>query len=181
MRKLLSVAVAAASIAAASPAAAAITVDYNFTITPVGSLTDVQTGSFTVSYDAANAVNPFTLTAFNYTIGSTVFTTANTFTIGSPLGFNIYGGTDVNVTEGVNDFGLLFNVGAGGVLSPFFFEFTQAGSAGSGAADVAHGFVLTQGSGAVPEPSTWAMMLVGFGAVGFAIRRHRKHLSVQAA
>ncbi len=29
-------------------------------------------------------------------------------------------------------------------------------------------------SGAVPEPSTWAMMLVGFGAVGGAMRRSRK-------
>ena len=26
----------------------------------------------------------------------------------------------------------------------------------------------------VPEPSTWAMLLLGFGAVGFAIRRRRK-------
>jgi hypothetical protein len=29
-------------------------------------------------------------------------------------------------------------------------------------------------SGAVPEPSTWAMMLIGFGAVGFGMRRRRK-------
>ncbi|GAA3894923.1 hypothetical protein GCM10022276_12540 [Sphingomonas limnosediminicola] len=28
--------------------------------------------------------------------------------------------------------------------------------------------------GAVPEPSTWAMMLAGFGAIGFAARRGRK-------
>ena len=28
--------------------------------------------------------------------------------------------------------------------------------------------------GAVPEPGTWAMMLLGFGAAGFAIRRRRK-------
>ena len=27
---------------------------------------------------------------------------------------------------------------------------------------------------AVPEPTTWAMMLVGFGAVGFAMRRRKK-------
>lgn len=28
-------------------------------------------------------------------------------------------------------------------------------------------------NGAVPEPSTWAMMLLGFGAIGFAARRRR--------
>ena len=27
---------------------------------------------------------------------------------------------------------------------------------------------------AIPEPQTWAMMIVGFGAVGFAARRQRK-------
>lgn len=30
--------------------------------------------------------------------------------------------------------------------------------------------------GAVPEPSTWAMMLLGFGATGFAMRRRRAKL-----
>ena len=29
------------------------------------------------------------------------------------------------------------------------------------------------GDGAVPEPSTWAMMLIGFGAIGYAMRRRR--------
>ena len=29
-------------------------------------------------------------------------------------------------------------------------------------------------SGAVPEPSTWAMMLVGFGAIGLGLRRRRR-------
>lgn len=28
---------------------------------------------------------------------------------------------------------------------------------------------------AVPEPGTWAMMLVGFGAIGFGMRRRREH------
>ena len=28
--------------------------------------------------------------------------------------------------------------------------------------------------GAVPEPETWAMMLLGFGAIGFAMRRQRR-------
>jgi len=34
---------------------------------------------------------------------------------------------------------------------------------------------------AVPEPATWAMMLLGFGAVGFAMRRRRAPILAQAA
>ena len=33
---------------------------------------------------------------------------------------------------------------------------------------------------AVPEPGTWAMMLVGFGAAGFALRRSRKVQQIAA-
>lgn len=40
-----------------------------------------------------------------------------------------------------------------------------------------HGFTVgfdSLATGAVPEPSTWVMMLIGFGAIGFATRRKRK-------
>jgi hypothetical protein len=33
----------------------------------------------------------------------------------------------------------------------------------------------------VPEPGTWAMLLLGFGAVGFALRRRRLPVLAQAA
>jgi len=33
----------------------------------------------------------------------------------------------------------------------------------------------------VPEPATWAMMLLGFGAVGFAMRRRRRPALMQVA
>jgi hypothetical protein len=33
---------------------------------------------------------------------------------------------------------------------------------------------LTSATGSVPEPSTWAMMLFGFGGVGVAMRRRRR-------
>ena len=35
--------------------------------------------------------------------------------------------------------------------------------------------------GAGPEPATWAMMLLGFGALGFQMRRQRKVLIRQVA
>jgi hypothetical protein len=36
-------------------------------------------------------------------------------------------------------------------------------------------------SPAVPEPATWAMMLLGFGAAGFVLRRRRAPVLAQAA
>ena len=36
-------------------------------------------------------------------------------------------------------------------------------------------------SPAVPEPATWAMMLMGFGAAGYAMRRRRRPVLAQAA
>ncbi|MDE2403606.1 MAG: PEP-CTERM sorting domain-containing protein [Sphingomonadales bacterium] len=39
----------------------------------------------------------------------------------------------------------------------------------------------TLNSTSVPEPATWAMMLVGFGAVGFAMRRRQEQAKVRFA
>lgn len=35
-------------------------------------------------------------------------------------------------------------------------------------------FTLTDAIAAVPEPATWAMMLIGFGMIGFSMRRARR-------
>lgn len=40
---------------------------------------------------------------------------------------------------------------------------------------------IIPGANVVPEPSTWAMMLLGFGAVGYTMRRRRKGFLPQAA
>jgi hypothetical protein len=41
--------------------------------------------------------------------------------------------------------------------------------------------ITPNGTGAVPEPGTWAMMLVGFAGIGLALRRKRKPALMQIA
>jgi archaellum biogenesis protein FlaJ (TadC family) len=41
-------------------------------------------------------------------------------------------------------------------------------------------FMINEGLVTVPEPATWAMMIVGFGLVGFATRRREKMARVSA-
>ena len=66
-----------------------------------------------------------------------------------------------------------------GAVSPFFAPFTPGGSDPSNPGLVGSpppGIPLP-GGGAVPEPATWAMMILGFFAVGWAVRRRRLRAS----
>ena len=51
----------------------------------------------------------------------------------------------------------------------FAFNLLTLTSDGS---SIARGF-LTANVSAVPEPAAWAMMLIGFGGIGFAMRRRK--------
>ena len=72
--------------------------------------------------------------------------------------------------NGVNRFGV--TAGSVGISS---VQFVTQGIAGLGVTDLRQlrlGGVTTMN--AVPEPGTWAMMLLGFGGMGVAMRRRRK-------
>jgi hypothetical protein len=60
-----------------------------------------------------------------------------------------------------------------------FYDFTQ-GVAG-GLINVGQGPVITPPNGAVPEPGTWAMMLLGFGIIGRAMRNRRRQAAIAIA
>lgn len=65
----------------------------------------------------------------------------------------------------------------GGVATAYNVETDPAGGAnfrGTYDTDLAFTATFASGMGAVPELATWAMMLVGFGTVGFAMRRRQK-------
>jgi hypothetical protein len=49
---------------------------------------------------------------------------------------------------------------------------------GTASGNVAYGGSITFVPNAVPEPATWAMMLVGFGMVGSAMRYRRRSTKV---
>lgn len=43
---------------------------------------------------------------------------------------------------------------------------------------ISHIDLFDHGAGPVPEPATWALMLLGFGAIGFVMRRGRRNLAL---
>jgi hypothetical protein len=47
-----------------------------------------------------------------------------------------------------------------------------------GACDLAFQVVGTSAAGALPEPATWAMMILGFGAAGAALRQRRRTAAI---
>jgi hypothetical protein len=72
------------------------------------------------------------------------------------------------------DLGLQFSVGADGLLRLEFAEsFDDFLDDWDGIWQSGTITIQTAGAGVIPEPATWAMMIVGFGLVGHASRRRR--------
>ena len=78
--------------------------------------------------------------------------------------------------------GLDFFLGADGILRTEFFEtFNDSGISPDAVwTGGTISITYTAGATAVPEPATWAMMMLGFGAIGAGLRRRTK-LSVRYA
>jgi probable HAF family extracellular repeat protein len=76
--------------------------------------------------------------------------------------------------------GTMYNIGGLGGTS-MAFGINDAGyvvgTSRLGDGGDSHAFLATPQDGAVPEPATWALMLIGFGGTGVAIRSRRKVLA----
>ncbi|WP_419808766.1 FxDxF family PEP-CTERM protein [Sphingomonas sp.] len=90
-----------------------------------------------------------------------VFTLTGTLN-GSPVSYDVnYSGT-INTADSITLGGNYLNIGGTGVhINPL----TLGGGIGT------YEGILSATVGGVPEPATWALMILGFGAVGFALRR----------
>lgn len=133
-----------------------------------------EDGTFTGTFsDRVRAAGPFTLTyTFELPTSGTTAITATTVRIGadntmSDIDFTsvTYNGDPLTLTGEVAEyaFGQWRNMAGTQTLVISGMSYGNAGVSG----------VVTFASGAVPEPATWAIMILGFAATGFAMRRRK--------
>ena len=97
---------------------------------------------------------------FNNTLNFKFYTASGDISL---AGVNIWGGPGVQVGNGAQTFGttVTYDFGSDDVSK---IEFSSGGNS----------FEFDKLAGvAVPEPATWAMMIMGFGAAGVMLRRRR--------
>jgi len=153
---LLAVSVALAGLTIATPAMATSTV-FNQTFNISGNTTKQF-------IDIGGAATP----QFNFqAVGGNYYITQNDgeALVGLP-------GTTPNLTSavtyafgvsGAGNYPIAFDIGAN--------AYTGLLNLANGGTFVAYATFSAIPSGAVPEPATWAMMLLGFGVIGFAMRK----------
>ena len=145
-----------ATVLAAS-AALAIAVPAEASVTVVDyTFTGLFSGTMALDFNSSQPFSSaYTLNSLNLVDGASHFTQAN-----SNLGYDTGSLYLLSGTTGTLAFSMPFD--------------PTLGSQNVGFA------TLTRTAGAVPEPATWAMMLLGFGAIGLAARR-RKEVNAAAA
>jgi hypothetical protein len=110
---------------------------------------------------------------------------SGSYTLSFDLGGNARGDVDKTTTITLGDFSQSITLGSNGALQPYTYTFTTTGgvldfadlAGGNGnIGNILDNVTLTSGlTSAVPEPSTWAMMILGFFGVGFlAYRRNNR-------
>ncbi|MEO6716753.1 MAG: FxDxF family PEP-CTERM protein [Novosphingobium sp.] len=175
-RKLLALATAASSLVMATQANAALVI----TVTaPSGTFTSnnvVCAGSPCLFSESGTFAAPAGYSLVGGTITSGPATgvgdpndiTFGTTTVGSPMTVTLNGTAFTLTSTGIFDTGTL---GFISLLPTNTLSINgRAGATGQGS----YSGTLQFANRAVPEPAIWAMMLLGFGMIGFAMRRRPK-------
>jgi hypothetical protein len=155
----------------------AATVTFDWTLTVPSNVTSggfpfLGNGTITVT-TAATGGDP--MTAITGTIGSGVITGLSTFDGADNLLFPNTAGTSLldhrgfSFTVGTQSINILSQFSPGQITTGNAYEEIASNPGGFGVGI----FTLTQVA-AVPEASTWAMMILGFAGVGFMAYRRRK-------
>jgi hypothetical protein len=129
--------------------------------------TNVAYQSFSFTVDAAGAYTFDAVSAFDNFLS--LYTGA--FNPSSAL-------TDITAVDDDSGIGanaqLTANLLAGAAYNIVFTSYSNSDRGAFTLTAAGPGTVRLAAPGAVPEPATWAMMILGMGAVGFAMRRRMK-------
>jgi hypothetical protein len=175
MRKAVLSLVAATALAGASAANAAITIGTTGSTSGTMSVTNVDSPTpnrltfDTIGASAGTVTSFFDFSeSFNSTAVFAIVTTDGTLTLEAlqPGG----GGTNITSVTGTGN-NLTLNTGL--LTAGTLYRLTYTGNLTT-AGNISGNATFT----AVPEPATWAMMLLGFGGIGFAMRRRRRGLAL---
>ena len=176
LAKALGMAGATVLACTAVPALAQTSSSYTFSGVVGGKASNLFTGTFTL----ANNAGVYSLSAFSGRYKTAVFDLSNSGLIqfapsyliigGQPNGYN-------NLITGTDDFQMTFN------------PRRETGNLGIDFVSVANSFdfgpveyTFRQATaGAVPEPASWGLMIVGFGLIGVAARLRRIPMTTSAS
>ena len=182
MKKLaISLAATAAAVAIAPSASAQATCTQTYDVGTVGSTTLSSGNVFTITAPGARTL----CYTFQLTQAMTLSSAGFTVAAGSPFAFNItpgslnlyssatasnyatYSPITSSVSATYDSFGPM-------PLATNYYMIQVMGTSSastSNTADVGSSFRFSPVASAVPEPAAWALMILGFGVVGYAMRR----------
>jgi hypothetical protein len=162
-----------------------INVATNTTLTSIGFYSATPNGG-NVKYmiwDGTNSTLLFSI------VGTTVTGSTPTLTFSQDFTFNLLAGSSYYVgiiSDSALNVGFTFpeiTVSQNGLTATGdnsnYVSFASPGLFGTGGGSI--NLVLRGTQGAVPEPATWAMMMIGFGAIGISMRHRRQRRSVALA
>jgi len=201
MRKMMTLLAASAALAVAAAPASAAVVLLDLTNTTQNAapktFTFTATGASTVlNFQGYNLPGSTAIVNLFFGTSGSTLNAGNNLLVGAAYtptasGCGNYFGVDSNVAgQSYGAAGLYFGGTCAGVFDTLStslnttigqaytlrFDLSVFGGVNNGVR-VSTGALTT---GAVPEPATWAMMLLGFGGIGFAMRRRGK-TALQAA
>jgi PEP-CTERM motif len=145
-----------------------------------GNINGDASGQATITSAVDDILSQLTFTLATDTFTGAIFDLDNVGN-GGPIDLILYtdnGDSDtyhLSTSAGTNWFYILADAGTTYTSGSFTTASTANGTDFNGGFDSFKQLRLQLGSAAaVPEPATWAMMLLGFGGIGFAMRRGRK-------